>query len=85
MSVEVVDFWAPWCGPCKMIMPTINRLIEEGLPIVKVNVDEDAEAATKSNIRSIPTIVVFKDGVEIDRRTGSGAPSAIEEFIRKHV
>lgn len=75
-GISVVDFWAEWCGPCRAIAPTIEKLEakykEEGIKVLKVNVDECSELSTQFGIRSIPTIVVLKDGIEITRQTGSG-------------
>ena len=58
----VVDFWASWCGPCKMLAPEIAELAAEGIKVGKVNVDEEGELAIKFGIMSIPTVILFKDG-----------------------
>ena len=69
----LVDFWAPWCAPCKMIAPTLNELAEEEhkrLSIGKVNVDQNQAIARKYKIRNIPTMILFRDGRELKRFTG---------------
>ena len=69
----VVDFWAPWCGPCKAIAPILEELAEEmgdAVKICKVNVDNNSEIAGKFEIRAIPTILVFKDGAVSDTIVG---------------
>ena len=68
-----VDFWAAWCGPCKMLAPVIDQLAEryEGKALVgKVNVDEESGLAARYGVMSIPTVIYFKDGKEIDRKVG---------------
>lgn len=77
----VVDFWAPWCGPCKSIAPILEKLAEElgdAVKICKVNVDSNSEIASKYEIRAIPTILIFKDGVVADKHVG-----LIEEVVLK--
>jgi thioredoxin 1 len=70
----LVDFWAPWCGPCRMVSPLVEELAEEltgRLKVVKVNTDENQEIAVKYGIRSIPTLGIFKDGKIVDGVIGA--------------
>lgn len=83
-GVHLVDFWAEWCGPCKMLTPVISELKEkyEGKAgIHKVNVDDNSELAKEFGIRSIPTVVFFKDGQEMERISGAKEISLYEEKI----
>lgn len=87
-GISVVDFWAEWCGPCRAIAPVIEELEikykEEGIKVLKVNVDESKESTSKFNIRTIPTIIVLKDGKEIARQTGSGpVAQKVEEMVNQ--
>lgn len=68
----LVDFWAAWCGPCKMIGPVIEEIADEtsDAKICKINVDEQPELALRFNVMSIPTLIVFKDGKEVNRSVG---------------
>ena len=77
-QVVVVDFWAAWCGPCRMLGPVIDKLAEayDGKAIIgKVNVDEQQKLAVEHGVMSIPTVIVFKDGKEVNRQVGL-APGA---------
>ncbi len=71
-NTTLVDFYADWCGPCKMIAPIVEQIANERADITvgKVNVDFDAEIAIKYNVSSIPTLIVFKDGKEVSRAVG---------------
>ncbi|MFC2154159.1 thioredoxin [Candidatus Altiarchaeota archaeon] len=83
--VAVVDFWAPWCGPCKMIEPIVEELAEEygGKAVFgKTNVDENREKAVEHGIMSIPTLLVFKDGEKVDQIIGAVPKESIAEKIK---
>jgi thioredoxin 1 len=81
----VVDFWAEWCGPCKMISPIVEELAAEyeGRVIIgKVNVDENEELPTEYGIRSIPTLLFFKGGQLVDKHVGAAVKATIEDKIK---
>jgi thioredoxin 1 len=80
----VVDFWAEWCGPCKMVSPILDEIASENagkLRVAKVNVDDNPALAQQFNVMSIPTLIVFKDGDEIQRVVGAkGKAQLLEDF-----
>ncbi|PIE99588.1 MAG: thioredoxin [Paludibacter sp.] len=81
----VVDFWAEWCGPCRMVAPVIEELAKEydgKVEIGKLNVDENTDTPAEYGIRNIPTILFFKDGKVADKQVGAGNKSMIEEKIK---
>ena len=83
-GVTMVDFWAPWCGPCRMIAPVIEELAEDfdgKATIAKVNTDEQQDLAIKYSIRSIPAILFFKDGEMVDQIIGAASKEAFSEKI----
>ncbi len=83
-GISLVDFWAPWCGPCKMLSPVIDKLAEEyegKAKICKVNTDEEGNLAAKFGVRSIPTIFFIKDGEVIDQIIGAVSESALKEKL----
>ncbi len=87
-GVSLVDFWAVWCGPCRMAGPVIDKLAGEykGKALIgKVNVDEEAELAQKFGVMSIPTVVVLKDGKETDRTAGFVGEEGYREMLEKQL
>ena len=83
-GVSLVDFWAPWCGPCRMIAPVIEQLAQEfegKAKICKVNTEEEQDLTVKYGIRSIPTILFFKEGEIVDQLIGATTKAALEDKI----
>ncbi len=79
----LVDFWASWCGPCKMLAPVIDEITNEkdDFKFVKINVDKEEELAMKYDIKSIPTLVIIKNGTEVDRISGFMPKTNILQFL----
>ena len=87
-KLMMVDFWAEWCGPCRMLAPMVDKLAAqyEGKVIVgKVNVDEEQELAIRYGVMSIPTVIFFKDGKEIDRKVGAMPAGAFAQVLDKNL
>ncbi len=84
----VVDFWAEWCGPCRMIAPALEEIagsLGEKVKIVKLNVDENPQTAAKYNIQSIPTLLIFKNGDMSSRQIGAAPKQKLEQWITSAV
>jgi len=85
-GVTLVDFWAPWCGPCKMIAPTLDELAVElqgQARIAKVNVDDNPEVAGSFGIMSIPTLLLFKDGKPVGKLVGAQPKASLKAFVEQ--
>ena len=84
----IVDFWAPWCGPCKMMTPTFKSVASK-FPLktlfVKVNTQNEQQLGGRFNIRSIPTLVIYKNGIEVERVSGALDESNLTAFVQKHL
>jgi thioredoxin 1 len=81
-GITLVDFYADWCGPCKQLAPTLDELAKE-VDVVKINVDLNPKDAGKMMVMSIPTLVLFKDGKEIDRVVGNKSLDELKALVQK--
>lgn len=84
----LVDFWAPWCGPCRMVAPVVEEVAEQfngQIKVVKVNTDENANVASRYGIRSIPTLMIFKDGQRVDMVVGAVPKTTLITTLEKHL
>ncbi len=84
----LVDFWAPWCGPCRMLGPVMEQLATEyagKVKIVKLNTDDNQQTAVKFGIMSIPTVILFKNGQPVDKTLGALPKDHFKQMLEKHV
>ena len=87
-GLTMVDFWAVWCGPCRMVAPIVEQLADEyagQVTVGKLDVDNNQQSATRFNVRSIPTILFFKDGKMVDQVIGAVPRAVLENKLKQHL
>ncbi|MCX7806342.1 MAG: thioredoxin [Planctomycetota bacterium] len=87
-GIVLVDFWAQWCPPCRAIAPHLDAIASEmagKLKVCKVDVDESPDAASRYEVRSIPCLIIFKDGREVDRSEGAKSKGDLTNWIKRHL
>lgn len=86
-DLVMVDFWATWCGPCKMFSPVIDEIADEnhpGLKVGKINVDEEPDLAGKYRVMTIPTLIIFKNGEQVASSVGVKSKNEVMALVEKH-
>ena len=87
-KIVLVDLWAEWCGPCKMMEPVLVEIAEEysdSIKVVKLNIDTNQKTPTKFNVMNIPTLLIFKEGKEVDRLIGALPKNQLLKKLQKHI